>query len=490
MIAPAYEEVTVTSKETLRHLQRPSGFAAGYLRFDMEPLHEWQIRFLNWFESFEGVFQAAMVTPNGSGKSSRIVAALALWWIWRWPRGTVILTTKDSKQLDQQAWPWIELGRQNAFGDRAKVVTSPYYEITTDTGGRLIAFTTNDASRVEGYHEKKPDGPVLYIVDEAKSVDPAIFEGIDRNGYNALLYISSPGLQQGPFFEACTKFKIGPDNPDGLFNVAQIGLRDCPHIRPEKIQRMITKYGLNHPVVRSCIFGEFMETQEGLRFVFPITAVNRHFANPPQVKQGDLVAYCDFAAGGDENVLAVRRGNRITLERCWREQDTMAACGQFLMDFRRLGLKPENVYADKGGIGKPMIDALGRMGWELQGVNNGARPFDPVYMHRGAEMWHETAGMMESGTILLPDDEEARKQLTSRQAIFTLDGKLGVLDKKKMREAGLPSPDRADAICGAAASRPMTITDRGPWDRDNTEAWREQDEGGAFSYPAGADPGC
>jgi hypothetical protein len=36
----------------------------------------------------------ALVTPNGAGKSSGVVAALALWWVSVHPRGRVVITTK------------------------------------------------------------------------------------------------------------------------------------------------------------------------------------------------------------------------------------------------------------------------------------------------------------------------------------------------------------------------------------------------------------
>ena len=46
----------------------------------------------------------------------------------------------------------------------------------------------------EGYHEKAPDGPLLMIVNEAKSVDDGIFDAFNRCSYNLLLEISTGGL--------------------------------------------------------------------------------------------------------------------------------------------------------------------------------------------------------------------------------------------------------------------------------------------------------
>src|ERR1700732_5344073 len=48
--------------------------------------------------------RVAVRAPNGAGKDDRIIAPLALWWLARYPRGQVQITTKDEKQLTNQTW--------------------------------------------------------------------------------------------------------------------------------------------------------------------------------------------------------------------------------------------------------------------------------------------------------------------------------------------------------------------------------------------------
>jgi hypothetical protein len=45
----------------------------------------------------------------------------------------------------------------------------------------------------------------------------------------------------------------------------------------------------------------------------------------PPYPTADRSAFCDFAAGGDENVLAVRDGDYVRVVAAWRDPDTAAA---------------------------------------------------------------------------------------------------------------------------------------------------------------------
>jgi hypothetical protein len=81
--------------------------------------------------------------------------------------------------------------------------------------------------------------------------------------------------------------------------------------------------------------------------------------SPPGFLPGLRSAFCDFAAGGDENVLAIKDGNRVFLAACWRETDTIQAVRQFIAEFKRFSLAPGSIYADEGGLGVVMCDASG-----------------------------------------------------------------------------------------------------------------------------------
>jgi hypothetical protein len=173
------------------------------------------------------------------------------------------------------------------------------------------------------------------------------------------------------------------------------------------------------------------------------------FQNPPMERKAAKVAFCDFAAGGDENVLAVREGNKVLPLVCWKDRDTMAGVGRFIMEFQKYGLNPENIWGDAGGLGIPMCDALSESGWQINRVNNGERAYDDRhYGNRGSEMWYTAARKIEKCEVVLPEDDVMVEQLTTRMGKTNSKGKLILESKQDMKSKGLDSPDRGDAVVG------------------------------------------
>lgn len=221
------------------------------------PLYPWQDQVLTWFEDVpQKRVKGSLCTPNGAGKSERVVATLVLYWLALFPKGKVIVTTKSGLQLETQIEPALKSHR-GKFPDWKFIER----KIETPTGGQAILFVTDEVGRAEGHHpvDGPFDGPVLVIVDEAKSVPDDLFAALDRNNYAAILYVSSPGQMQGRFYES--QF-----NPALGFKHVRVGLLDCPHISKERVDDIIATYGPDSPFTRSTLYGEFMEADGEARF--------------------------------------------------------------------------------------------------------------------------------------------------------------------------------------------------------------------------------
>lgn len=262
---------------------------------------------------------------------------------------------------------------------------------------------------------------------------------------------------------------------------------DCPHITQEQIDEIVARYGERHPLTRSMIYGEFVDIgAESL--IINVNQLQNCLTTPPRFKPGTRVAGVDFAAGGDNNVLCVRDGNKILPMICWRERDTMSAVGRFIVEFKKHGLEAANISADASGLGMPMCDALAESGWEVNRVNFGASSYDNLYTNRSAEMWFNMAKKVEGAEIILPDDEDLTAQLTCRRVSTNSKGKLGVESKDSMRSRGLASPDRADALALCLDGGNIR------WDltfESNKPTWKSLSEMMVASDPvmAGFDPG-
>lgn len=405
-------------------------------------LYDWQLEAdtaIDRSSQYERI-KVALVAPNGSGKTQRVVGVSTLRWLNRYPRGRVIITSADAKQLDSQLMPavsahagkfpgWEFLGRQ----------------IRTPLGGFMLAFTTDEPSRAEGHHRTK-DSPLLIIIDEAKSIDPAIFAAFDRCTYNVILYISSPGLKQGRFYQAFTEHR------ENFLLTTQVGLTDCPHISQERIKDVIDTYGEFAQYTRSTLYGEFMNEDESQPMAISFERLSSILQVPPHAKisRHEYSAFCDFAAGGDENVLAIRSGNKLLELIAWRERDTTAAVGRFIIEFRKHSLRAEQIWGDGGGLGHPMCDMLQAAGWPINRFDFGSKAHnEAVFFNRGAEIWGMFARRIEKGELVLINDPTLVSQLTTRKIFYDNRGRVRLESKEDMRGRGLKSPDRADAVIAA-----------------------------------------
>jgi hypothetical protein len=226
---------------------RPEGFAELMLGLR---LYDWQAHAVMPIERARISRQnIAVCTPNGSGKDERIIPSAAYWWLFYHPKGRVRITSKSDVQLTTQTIP--NLNRHYRKFGWPEPTNTPRYTLRTPTGGSLIAFVTNEGARFEGAHGT-PESPLLDIINEAKSIDADIYEGADRSSPDAQLLVSSPGLKEGRFYDCFNKLNV-------LYTNIRVGLKDCPHIRKEKIDAVVAMYGEHHPITRSTLYGEFMD---------------------------------------------------------------------------------------------------------------------------------------------------------------------------------------------------------------------------------------
>lgn len=417
---------------SLELLGTPYGFARGILNL---PLYPWQENVMAAMNARGAC--VAVKASNGSGKSARLGAPLAIWNAVAFPGSLTIVTAGVYRQVKEQFFAAV----------RSFAHLFPKWEfletaVKTDTGSRIYGFSTDDPGRFEGFH----DDNLLVICDEAKSIPDSIFEAIERCQPTRLLLISSPGAPNGTFYRAFTRDKR-------FYRTFSVTAMDCPHIEPKWIAQQIEKHGEQSPLVRSMIFGEFQEDGED-GCLISLRSADGCLANPPLFEEGDVQAFCDFAAGGDENVLAVRRGNRVSLVAAWRDRNTMSTVGRFVKLFEEQKLAEGEIYGDGSGLGKPICDRLREVGWRIRSVNNGDRASEPkYYANLGAEIWAKGARQIERRDVILPDDEALISQLTTRGAFLTSKGQIQLESKDQLKRRGCPSPDRADAILGALFKR-------------------------------------
>jgi hypothetical protein len=441
---------TRSQEEILLDLSKPAAFASNVLGIN---LYDWQRKVLRDLEAKD--CRVALRAANGSGKTSTVISAILIWHALVFPRSIAVTTAGVFRQVESQLWP--SLRNHIAKLGGAWEVTSGEIRYLHPNGNtsRIIGYSATDPGRAEGWHAEDHEyHPLLMVVDEAKTVADPLFEAISRCQPTRLLIASSPGGTSGAFYRAFTK-------EANMWSKHAVTAFDCPHITQKQIDEITQRYGEKHPLTRSMIYGEFVDIgAESL--VINLNQLQNCYNAPPRFKPGVRMAGVDFAAGGDQNVICISDGNKILPMIAWREKDTMAAVGRFIVEFKKAGLEANNIYADASGMGMVMCDALAESGWIVNRVNFGGTAYDNnAYTNRSAEMWYNMAKKIEDAEIILPeDDEDLTAQLTCRRTITNSKGKLGVESKDSMRARGIASPDRADALalCVSGANIGLDLT--------------------------------
>lgn len=440
--------------KTQQTILSPSEFA--WFQLGMKSIYDWQIEVLEAIGLQEyGGPPVAVAAANGSGKTSNIVAPAICWFMSKFPRGQVVVTSGSFRQVEKQLWPALRVFQRKFPG-----WTFLQTELKTPEGGFSLGFSTDDAGRAEGWHPKinNATDPVFIIVDEAKTVPDAVFEAFDRCTRLYQLWVSSPGKPWGQFFEAFHAHRK-------YFWTRKVTSMECPHIDPAKRARDLEKYGPDHPLYRSMHDAEFTEDAE--RLVLAPDRLTKALDGQPEANtNGEVVAFCDFAAGRDENVLAIRRGNVARIHKAWVEKDTMQAAREFVHLLLTEGIHPSQTWGDADGLGGPMIDAMAEIGYRINRFHGGIPSSEPdAYANLIGEVWHVGAREIERGRINLGVlDPTTFKQLSTRKSEWSDNGKLRVESKDKMRAEGRHSPDRGDGllgciVCGSRLSGAVTSHD-------------------------------
>ena len=124
-------------------------------------------------------------------------------------------------------------------------------EIRTPQGGFAVGLSVDDPQRIEGWHSK-PGSPVMFVVDEAKSIRDAIFQGVARCTVDYKIFASSTGAAQGQFYRCFTE-------EGGAWWTMRVPSTLCPHITASKRESDRKQYGEHSFLYRSMHLAEFTD---------------------------------------------------------------------------------------------------------------------------------------------------------------------------------------------------------------------------------------
>ena len=396
--------------------------------------------------------RVAVKSGNGLGKGFCAAVAL-LWFIHVHKDAAIALSTAPTfrqvrhvlwRQVRRLYWPNSKLLGGKMFDTRWEI----------DDGRYAMGLSAESADQFQGFHSPN----MLIVVDEAEGVSDEIYEAIEAVMTSAdplLLLIGNPTTVTGAFRRAFYEERH-------LYHNITISALDSPNVREGKtvipgltsarwVEERRETWGEDNPIYRARVLGEFPDQAEdtliGLSHVE--AAVQRWAADREGgavETTGEVVLAVDVARfGSDRSVILRRQGSRVMEVRTFRNMDTMQLAGWVAAAIRETS--PERVCVDEIGVGAGVVDRLKEQGFPIRGINVARRASqERLFANVRAEGYWRLKELFASGEIAIPDDHQLMGELAALRYSYDSQGRVLMESKEAMRQRGLPSPDKADAL--------------------------------------------
>lgn len=392
----------------------------------------------------------AVRSGHGVGKTA-FAAWSVLWYLATRPFALIPCTAPTQHQLSDLLWA--EIARwlnRSALREEIEWTATRVAMRGHASTWFAVARASNKPENLAGFHAQH----LLYVVDEASGVPDelmAVVDGALTNEGARLVMVGNPTRATGYFAD-----RFARDDP--RWYTATISSEESPRVSREWIEQMRADWGRDSDTYRVRVLG-LPPRGEATGFIpAPLVeaAMDRYDTTPAD---GPLEIGVDVARyGDDKSAVCARRGYKVVYLEARQglsNPEVAAWVAQVVQDLAEPGERPI-VRVDDDGVGGGVTDLLRLM------VSEGTANLTPMpatfggkgdrwYATNAGVMWGHLRKLMQDGLLALPRDQELLVQLTNRTFSVNLKGKIVLEKKEHMKERGLRSPDKADALALAFA---------------------------------------
>jgi len=413
----------------------------------------------------------AVPSCHGTGKSF-IASRLAAWWLDAHPAGEAFVVTTAPSDKQVKAILWREIGkairaakrmtrRAKSFILNSRTTLDAQWYVKLGDQDELVAYGRKPqdlqneeeaATAFQGIHAKY----VLVILDEACGIPKWLWDAVDSlvtNEHSRVLAIGNPTDPTSHFEKVC--------RPGSGWNVIPIGYQDTPNFTgeavPDKLRDLLlgktwvaerlARWGRKSSLYISKVLGFFPESADD-------TLISAQMIKDAQARDLSGRAISDPGnygwdigeLGPDETAGYLNRGGMVRRMYANAAHNPMEAAGDIAAVARDHRDRSHQV--DKIGVGSGTYFRLLELGIRVSGFGAGEKARDPLrFKNRRAEAWWTFRQMMIDGAVDLdPGDEELAAELQAPKWGRDSAGRVWLESKEKMRDRGIASPNRADAV--------------------------------------------
>jgi hypothetical protein len=414
---------------------------------------------------------------KGLGKDFWL-AGVSLWALicFQTPRFTGLATAPSAPQLEDvysaevkrllresnaELWRLIEITSKGIYLKTSKSKSKREDSFITKRTAHISGTQDEQATTLQGLHNDF----VFVMMDEASGLPEGIYKALEETltGYmNIAILIGNVNYNTGFFY------RTHYDSKDRQFWLTphwDAEESDLDDIKPglnNQIARIEKKYGRESNPFRIAVKGlpPLADENSLIPIQWIYDAVERDIE---AIDDDPLAIGVDIGRGNDPSIICKRRGNVV-----WPLKKNMAKDSSIVQDWIEEdieGYEPDFVGIDSIGLGGPIADNIRRNGFEVTDVNVAERKAsDEKYYNLRAEMYWRVREQFENRAISIPNDEELIFEL-SEIKVEDWEPQLKIKSKKKMKQEGLESPNKADALMLSYYKRPEILEKKTAIDR-------------------------
>lgn len=389
--------------------------------------------------------QVAVASGHGIGKSG-LVGMLIDWAMSTCQNTRGIVTANTDTQLRTKTWPEVKKWHRLS-------ITSHWFECTATSihaKGKAgdtwridaIPWSKEHLEAFAGLHNK--GNRILLVFDEASAIADGVWEVAegaltDEDTEIIWLCFGNPTRNSGRFRECFRK------NAHRWAH-RQVDSRTVPGTNKTKIAQWVQDHGEDSDFVKVRVRGMF-PTTSAAQFI-ATEDVDAAYGKDLRVESYNFapkIITCDPSWTGDDPlVIGLRQGLMFKILREMPKNDNdvqVATILAMLQDEHQA----DAVFID-AGYGTGIYSAgitMKRQGWQM--VWFGSAAPDPGFINMRAWIWNQVKQWLKQGGSIQPDPG-LHQELTGPETIPRLDGKIQLESKQDMKDRGLPSPNKADAL--------------------------------------------
>lgn len=435
---------------------------------DMEGPDEWQIQILKDIgeqlkkgKDLQTAIQEAVASGHGIGKSA-LISWLIHFAISTHENTRGVVTANTEGQLRTKTWP--ELSKwhnmfiaKDLFTYTATAIFSSDKDYEKTWRIDAIPWSKNSPESFAGLHNQ--GNRILVLFDEASAIDDVIWEVTegaltDANTEIIWCAFGNPTRNSGRFRECFRKYRK-------FWNTYQIDSRTVKISNKAKIEEWLEAYGEDSDFFKVRVRGVFPSASD-LQFISTEIAdkAQKQVYKPGQFEHLPVIIGVDPAwTGSDSLEIVMRQGYYMKSLASIPKNDDDWRMAQLIAQFED-EYKADAVFIDMGyGTGIYSIGKqLGRK-WRL--IEFGGKSNDPVYLNMRAYMWGQMKEWLREGGSIPPNDQALYDDIVGPEVIIDKNGRIQLESKKDMKDRGLPSPNKGDALALTFAARVVKKSETG-----------------------------